>query len=354
MSSEFDSILILSFGGPEGPADVIPFLENVLRGRNVPRERLEEVAKHYQQFGGKSPINDQNRALIAALEAVLGQNGPKLPVYFGNRNWNPLLPDTLREMQADGCKNAVAFFTSIFSSYSGCRQYRENIEAAQKEIGEGAPKVSKVRMSYNHPAFIEVMQERVQEAKAQLPAEVADSAVLVFTAHSIPLSMAKNCAYESHFAESSGLVAAGFPGHRFVLAYQSRSGSPHSPWLEPDILGVIKDLHAEGVRAVITIPIGFVSDHMEVIYDLDVEAKTVAAELNLPFARAGAAGTHPKFISMIRDLILERTSHSSERPCVGTHGPCHDVCPANCCLPGEGRPPARPGAPSPGGRPASA
>jgi ferrochelatase len=335
MSQKYDSILIVSFGGPEGPADVMPFLENVLRGRNVPRARLEEVAEHYNHFDGKSPINDQNRALIKALEELLAQSGPKLPVYFGNRNWDPFLADTLSKMKDDGYKNAIAFFTSIFSSYSGCRQYRENIELAQEQVGEGAPKVQKVRMSYNHPAFIEVMRERVQQAKDCLPKSVTEQAVLVFSAHSIPLSMAKNCNYELHFAESSKLVAEGFPGMQHVLAYQSRSGSPHSPWLEPDISDVIKDLHSKGAKAIIVIPIGFISDHMEVMYDLDIEAKDLAAELNLPFARAKTAGTHPKFIAMIRDLIVEGTSESKDRPAIGSHGPCHDVCPLNCCLPGE-------------------
>lgn len=317
----------------------MPFLENVLRGRNVPRARLEEVAEHYHHFDGKSPINEQNRALIKGLETLLAEKGPGLPVYFGNRNWHPLLADTLRQMRNDGCKNALAFFTSVFSSYSGCRQYRENIAAAQQEIGEGAPQVSKVRMSYNHPAFIEVIKERINDAKNTLPKEVADQAVLVFSAHSLPLSMAKNCNYESHFIESSRLAAAGFPEHRNVLAYQSRSGSPHSPWLGPDISEVIKDLKAQGAKAVIVIPIGFVSDHMEVLYDLDIEAKSVAEGLGLAFARAGTAGTHPKFIAMIRDLIVERLSGNPNRPAVGSHGPCHDVCPENCCLPGEsGRP----------------
>lgn len=339
MNEKFDSILIVSFGGPEGPDDVIPFLENVLRGRNVPRARLEEVAEHYQHFGGKSPINEQNRALIKALEELLASKGPNLPIYFGNRNWDPLIPDTLRQMKADGRKNAVAFFTSIFSSYSGCRQYRENIMQAQEVVGEGAPQVSKVRMSYNHPAFIEVMQERVKEAKASLPQSVADEAVLVFTAHSIPLSMAKNCNYELHFAESSRLVAEAFPTQRYELSYQSRSGSPHSPWLEPDISDVITKIHSEGAKAVIVVPIGFVSDHMEVMFDLDVEAKDCAEELGLPFARAGTVGTHPKFINMIRDLILERVENLPDRPYLGSHGACHDVCPKNCCLQGaEGRP----------------
>lgn len=343
MPTKYDSILIVSFGGPEGPADVMPFLENVLRGRNVPKERMEAVAEHYQHFGGKSPINDQNRSLIKALEDLLSEKGPKLPIYFGNRNWHPLLVDTLKKIKNDGHKNCIAFFTSIFSSYSGCRQYRENIEQAQNLVGDGAPRVSKVRMSYNHPDFIEVMQDRVNEAKSKLPKEVADDAVLVFTAHSIPLSMAKNCNYEKHFAESSRLVAEAFPGHRYQLAYQSRSGSPHSPWLEPDIGDEIKKLHDQGAKSVIVVPIGFVSDHMEVIYDLDTEAKNLASELGLPFIRAGTAGTHPKFISMIRDLIIERVNQIPDRPALGDHGPCHDICPINCCLPGnEGRPAARP------------
>lgn len=345
MSQIYDSILIVSFGGPEGPDDVMPFLENVLRGRNVPKERMEEVAEHYQHFGGKSPINEQNRALIKSLEDLIAETGPKLPIYFGNRNWNPMLPESLRQMRDDGCKNAIAFFTSVFSSYSGCRQYRENIELAQQQVGEDAPRVQKVRMSYNHPAFIEVMQERVQQAKDTLPKEVADNAVLVFTAHSIPLSMAKNCNYELHFAESSRLVADGFPGHKHVLAYQSRSGSPHSPWLEPDIADVISEQHKNAEKAVVVIPIGFVSDHMEVMFDLDVEAKDLAAELGIPFARAQTAGTHPKFVAMIRDLILERVTDSKERPAVGTHGACHDVCPVNCCLsggPGRAGPTSKP------------
>ena len=342
MSPEIDSILLVSFGGPEGPEDVIPFLENVLRGRNVPRSRLEEVAEHYQHFGGKSPINDQNRALISALEKLLSEKGPKLPIYFGNRNWDPLLPDTLAKMREDGCKNALAFFTSVFSSYSGCRQYRENIIAAQEAVGEGAPQVSKVRMSYNHPAFIEVMQERVKEAKNSLSEKIADEAVLIFTAHSIPVSMAKNCNYENHFAESSRLVAEAFPAQRYILAYQSRSGSPHSPWLEPDIADIIRQVHSEGARAIIVIPIGFVSDHMEVMFDLDVEAKELALELGLSFARAGTAGTHPKFVAMIRDLILERIENSNNRPALGSHGPCHDICPKNCCLPGDRKPLTQP------------
>ena len=347
MPAPVDSILVLSFGGPDGPEDVIPFLENVLRGRNVPRERLLTVADHYQRFGGKSPINEQNRELIAALEKELAEKGPQLPIYFGNRNWHPLLPDTLQQMKEDGRKNALAFFTSIFSSYSGCRQYRENIEAAQKVVGDDAPKVSKVRMAYNHPAFIEVMRERVAEAKAALPAEVANDAVLIFTAHSIPLSMAQNCQYENQFREASRLVAEGFPNHAWQIAYQSRSGAPHVPWLEPDILSVLREVHANGAKAVINIPIGFISDHMEVIYDLDVEAKNLSEELQLPFARAKTAGTHPKFVAMIRDLIVERIEPQAGRPSIGEHGPCHDVCPVTCCLQGEsGRPPVGSGRPA--------
>ncbi len=338
MSDKFDSILVLSFGGPDKPEDVMPFLENVLRGRNVPKERMLEVAEHYYHFGGKSPINDQNLELIAALKELLAEEGPDLPIYFGNRNWHPFLPDTLKKMKDDGKKNALAFFTSIFSSYSGCRQYRENVLKAQEEIGEGAPQVTKVRMSYNHPLFIEAMQERVQTAKESLPAELADNAVIIFTAHSIPLSMAKGCAYEIQLRESSKLVAAAFPSNKYKIAYQSRSGAPHIPWLEPDVSDVIAETKKEGAKAVIVVPIGFVSDHMEVIYDLDNEAKETAEELGLAFARAKSAGTHPKFVRMIRDLILERYDNLAERPALGTQGACHDVCPKNCCMPGQSKP----------------
>ena len=324
----FDALLVVSFGGPEGPDEVLPFLENVLRGRNVPRERMLAVAEHYQHFGGVSPINAQNRALIAALEAEFATAGIKLPVYFGNRNWHPLLVDTLRQMKADGVRRALAFFTSVFSSYSGCRQYRENIAAAQAEVGEGAPQAEKLRMFYNHPGFIEPMIERTREALDQLPAEARAGAELLFTAHSIPQAMAQNCDYEKQFREASRLVAEGVGHANWRLVYQSRSGPPSQPWLEPDVVATIE----RATHAVVLVPIGFLSDHLEVLYDLDVEAKVKAAELGLLFVRAGTVGTHPRFVRMIRELIEERLSDNPQRLAIGQYAPSHDVCPADCCL----------------------
>ena len=326
----YDALLLVSFGGPEGPEDVLPFLENVLRGKNVPRERMLAVAEHYQHFGGVSPINGQNRELLAAIEEELRSRGISLPVYWGNRNWHPLLPDTLAQMQRDGVRRALGFFTSAFSSYSGCRQYRENIAAAQTAVGEGAPQVDKLRVFFNHPGFIEPMIERTQAAFAQIPAERREQAVLLFSAHSIPLSMAGNCQYEQQLREAARLIAQGVnhPEHRLV--YQSRSGPPSQPWLEPDVGDVLKELAAAGARDVVLVPVGFISDHMEVMYDLDHEAHDLAGELGIHFVRAGTVGTHPRFVRMICELVQERIG-GGERPALGTLGPSQDVCPVDCC-----------------------
>ena len=332
--TEFDAILVLSFGGPEGPDDVMPFLENVTRGRNVPRERLLEVAHHYEQFGGVSPINEQNRALIAAIEPELRAHGIELPVYFGNRNWQPFLTDTMRQMREDGVRRALAFLTSAFSSYSGCRQYRENLFDSQEEIGPDAPEVARLRMLYNHPGFIEANADRVREALAQLP----EGAHIAFTAHSIPLAMAKCCAYEAQLRETARLVAESVGVPSWEVVYQSRSGPPHVPWLEPDICDHLEALHGRGVEAVVISPIGFVSDHLEVLFDLDVEAREAADRLGLRMARAGTAGTHPAFVSAIREAIQERLSPGAPRRAVGRFGPSHDTCAPDCCLPGTGRP----------------
>jgi protoporphyrin/coproporphyrin ferrochelatase len=333
--ANYDAILIVSFGGPEGRDEVLPFLENVLRGRNVPRERMLAVAEHYYHFGGVSPINAQNRALVAALEAELAQHGPKLPVYFGNRNWHPLLADTLRQMRDEGVQRALAFFTSSFSSYSGCRQYRENIAAAQAEVGENAPRVEKLRAYFNHPGFIEPMIERTAAALEQIPADQRGATRLAFTAHSIPSAMAANCKYETQLADACQVVAAGVGLSNWKLVYQSRSGSPSQPWLEPDIGDHLKELAAGGVRDVVVVPIGFISDHMEVMFDLDFEAKQLAEELGVNMVRAGTVGTHPRCVSMIRELIVERMSDAAVRPALGTLGPSHDVCPVDCCLSGR-------------------
>jgi protoporphyrin/coproporphyrin ferrochelatase len=326
----YDALLIVSFGGPEGMEDVMPFLENVVRGRNVPRERLLGVAHHYEIFDGVSPINQQNRNLIAALAEELRANGPSLPIYWGNRNWHPLLADTLRAMQVDGIKNALAFVTSAYSSFSSCRQYRQNIADAQNDVGAGAPHVEKLRAFYNHPLFIEANVDRIRAAFSQL-----DDAVehLAFTAHSIPESMAAKCEYATQLEETARLIAETLGVEDWKVVYQSRSGSPSQPWLGPDICDHLKQLNSAGVKNVVVAPIGFVSDHMEVVYDLDVEAQQVARELDMKLVRAGTAGTHPSFVKMIRELILERVDNGPAR-FAGSRGVAHDVCPADCCLPG--------------------
>jgi ferrochelatase len=348
MSESYDALLVVSFGGPDGPDDVLPFLENVLRGRNVPRERMLEVAEHYYHFGGRSPINEQNRQLIAAIERDFTQNGPQLPVYWGNRNWHPLLPDTLRKMAADGVRGALAFVTSPYSSYSSCRQYREDVIRAQQQVGASAPQVDKLRAFFNHPGFIEPMIERTREALQQIPPQRRDHALLVFSAHSIPLPMSQASRYEEQLRESCGLVADGLddslsrweravreasrvrlPWH---LVYQSRSGSPGQPWLEPDIGDFIEQQHAHtALKDVVVVPIGFISDHMEVVYDLDTELAQRCQRLGINKVRAATVGTHPRFVQMIRELVVERMSDAPQRLSLGRLGPGHDVCPEDCC-----------------------
>ena len=331
MQSPHDAILLLSFGGPEGMDEVRPFLENVLRGKNVPAERLREAAAHYEHFGGVSPINAQNRELLQALRDELAAHGIVLPVYWGNRNWHPLLADTLREMAGDGIKSALAFVTSAYSSYSGCRQYREDVMRAREEVGEAAPEVHKLRVYYNHPAFIEANAAQVVAAFERLPSQARAGAALVFTAHSIPSSMASTTDYTAQLLDVAGLVAAAVSRPEWTLAYQSRSGPPQQPWLEPDIRDHLTTLLASGVRDVVVAPVGFVSDHMEVIYDLDTEAQDQAKALGLRLVRAATAGTHPAFVRMIRELVVERMTEGSARPTAGGRGPRPDVCPPDCC-----------------------
>jgi protoporphyrin/coproporphyrin ferrochelatase len=338
MNEPYDAILIVSFGGPEGMDEVMPFLENVLRGKNVPAARMRQVAHHYEMFGGVSPINAQNRRLIAALERELEANGPRLPVYWGNRNWHPLLADTLRRMMDDGIKNALAFFTSAYSSYSGCRQYREDIERAQGEVGARAPRVEKLRAFYNHPGFIEPLVEHVRHALSRIPEEARSRAQIAFTAHSIPLQMAASCDYQTQLLETCRLVAEGVRHDRWRLVFQSRSGPPTQPWLEPDICDYLVELKETGTRDVVIAPVGFVSDHMEVLYDLDTEARALSEKLGLNMIRAATVGAHPAFVKMICELILERMRPDSVRRSLGARGPSHDVCSIDCCLKGEGRP----------------
>jgi protoporphyrin/coproporphyrin ferrochelatase len=326
---KYDALLVVSFGGPEGMDDVIPFLENVLRGRNVPRERMLSVAHHYEMFGGVSPLNQQNRDLIAALKYELETHGPNLPIYWGNRNWHPLLPDTLRQMAANGVRNALAFVTSAYNSYSSCRQYLENIAAARAEVGTTAPQIEKLRAFYNHPLFIEANVEQIRHAQSQLKGEPSQ---LIFTAHSIPESMAASCDYAAQLNEAGSLIAEALHSDNWKVVYQSRSGPPSQPWLGPDISDYLRELHRAGIKNVLVAPIGFVSDHMEIVYDLDFEAQNLARELGMTMVRAATAGTHPLFIKMIRELIRERTDNEPPR-LAGTRGPAHVVCPADCCLP---------------------
>jgi ferrochelatase len=306
--SRFDALLVLSFGGPEKHEDVIPFLENVLRGRNVPRERMLEVAEHYYHFDGRSPINDQNRALIQALKDVV-----KIPVYWGNRNWHPMLADTVREMRDDGIRSAIAFVTSAFGSYSGCRQYAEDVDRARAAVGEGTPEIARIRPFSAHPAFIEAMTDRVRSAIAQLP-----EGRLIFTAHSVPLLMAQSSPYVEELNRACAAVASGVGRSDWKLVYQSRSGPPSQPWLEPDICDYLREIRADAVIA----PIGFLSDHMEVLYDLDTEARAVCEDLGLKMARARTVETHPAMIRMIAELIEQEPS----------------VCLATCCTAPAGRP----------------
>ena len=309
--NSFDALLVVSFGGPEKHEDVIPFLENVLRGKNVPRERMLEVAEHYYHFDGRSPINDQNKQLIAALEGECRSQGLAMPIYWGNRNWHPLLADTLKQMHADGVRRAAALVTSAFGSYSGCRQYREDIARAQQTAGVQDMVIEKLPNFCDRPEFIEAMADRVRAAMAELPhakRSVAKLAIpkrqLIFTAHSIPVSMAEASPYLRQLKEASARVAAACGISNWTLVYQSRSGPPTQPWLAPDICDYLREQHAAGVRSVIICPIGFISDHMEVLYDLDTEARALCDQLGMKMVRAGTAGAHPKLVSMICDMLL--------------------------------------------------
>ncbi|MFJ4680268.1 ferrochelatase [Kitasatospora sp. NPDC088783] len=353
----YDALLLLSFGGPEGPEDVVPFLENVTRGRGIPKERLAEVGKHYFLFGGVSPINEQNRDLLAALRKDFADHGLDLPVYWGNRNWAPYLVDALREIADDGHRRVLVLATSAYAGYSGCRQYRENLaDALARLAAEGRPEltVDKLRHFYNHPGFVEPMVDATLAALAELPEAVRDGARLAFTTHSIPTATAETSgapddpargtpggAYVAQHLDVARLVAAAVAGRTGVadrpwqLVYQSRSGAPHTPWLEPDICDHLAAEHADGAAAVVMVPIGFVSDHMEVKYDLDTEAVARAAELGLPVARAATVGADPRFAAAVRDLVLERAAVRRGEPvtrcALGALGPSHDVCATACC-----------------------
>ncbi|MCH7687734.1 MAG: ferrochelatase [Planctomycetes bacterium] len=333
MTQAYDAILIVGFGGPEKRDDVIPFLENVLRGKNVPRERMREVAEHYYQFDGISPINAHVRQLIESLRTELDSKDIPLPIYWGNRNWHPLLADTMQQMADEGIQHALAVVLSAYSSYSSCRQYLENIQTARDAVGKDAPQIDKIRVFYNHPDFIAVNADHLRLALDHFSQQQRKTVHIAYTAHSIPCSMAATCDYEKQLAETCRLVseALHIPEERWKLVYQSRSGRPSDPWLEPDICDHLTAIHEQGVTNLVILPIGFLSDHLEILYDLDHEARKVCETLGLNMVRAATPGTHPRFLAMLCKLIQERLTDSPSREAIGQCGPHHDICPADCC-----------------------
>lgn len=337
----YDALLIVSFGGPEGPEEVMPFLDNVLAGLPIGADAKQRIADRYDAFGGVSPINGHTREFIAALGRELDAHGPALPIYWGNRNWHPMLADTIAQMARDGVRRALAYVTSLFSSYSGCRKYREDLYAASREVAD-APAIDKLRMGFNHPGFIEAACERTAEALNQIPAGRRERTPVLFSAHSLPSSMARHAAYETQLEECCRLLGDALEHQRWHLVYQSNNASyGREAWLGPDVGDAIEDQQREGAEDVVVVPIGFVCDHMEVVLDLDIEARRRADRAGINMLRAATVGTHPAYIGMLRDLIVERISENPQRKAVGALGPSHDFCPVDCCL--SGRPgPAKP------------
>lgn len=350
----YDAVLLVSFGGPEQPDDVVPFLENVTRGRGIPRERLVEVGEHYFLFGGKSPINDQCRLLLAALRSELADRQLDIPTYWGNRNWDPYLGEAMRTIEADGHRRVLVLTTSAYPSYSSCRQYRENLHDAAEPT---ALQIDKIRHYADHPGFVAASVDATEAALDQL-GEHGPAARLIFVTHSIPTGMADTSGPEPRgpgggYVSWHLTVAAEVTrqvnerrgaDHGFDLAYCSRSGPPSQPWLEPDINDHLTELSGSGTEAVVLIPIGFISDHMEVIFDLDTEAKATAAELGLPFARAATAGVHPEFVTGLVDLLVERAAaargEDPARPVVDGGPVGWYQCQPDCCV--NAREPGRP------------
>ncbi len=343
----YDAFLLLSFGGPEGPGDVLPFLENITRGRGVPRERLAEVAGHYHARGGVSPIGAQCRDMLGAIGGAFAEAGLDLPLYWGNRNWHPFVEDTVRRLADDGAERVIAFATSAYSSHSACRQYLDDIERAVAAVGPRAPRIDKIRPYFNHPGFVEPFAASAEAALSTLPADVRGGARLVFTAHSVPAAMAAGSGsaaagtarpaaaggrYGAELAETASLISERVRGGslRHDLVYQSRSGPPGQPWLEPDVLDHLRALAKGGVPGVVVVPAGFVSDHMEVVHDLDAEAAEVAASLGLSFARAAAPGPSARFARMVLELVQERLT-GAEPLALGAMGAAPSPCPQDCC-----------------------
>jgi ferrochelatase len=356
----YDALLLVSFGGPESPAEVMPFLERVTAGRGIPRERLEAVSHHYLAFGGVSPINDQNRALVAALRAELERRGIDLPLAWGNRNSAPFLADALRELHAQGARRVLAVVTAAYASYSGCRQYREDLAAAVAEAGLADLELDKVRPYFDHPGFIEPFVDGVAAALARAACcDVPFGSIRILAStHSIPVAMAEASgppgaypagaggAYVAQHEAALEAIVAGVRARGLAtpparLVYQSRSGSPTVPWLEPDVNDALREAHADGAGTVIVCPIGFVSDHVEVAWDLDREAMDTAAELGLQLVRVPTPGTHPAFVGGLVDLVEERVRdvQAASRP-AGDAGPWPDRCPPGCCANPRGPRPA--------------
>jgi ferrochelatase len=349
--SAYDALLLVSFGGPEGVDDVVPFLQNVTRGRDIPEERLRGAGRHYFHFGGVSPINAQNRAFLDAVRDHFAETGLDLRIYWGNRNWTPYLADAIEQMRADGVRRALAFFTSAYSSYSGCRQYRENLADAARAVGEGAPQIDRIGAYFNHPGFVGPFVDATVEAVQKLADAERSDVRLVFTTHSVPVSMAENSGSvnANHTGQPLGAyvlqhrvvaelvsravgdaVGADLPWH---LVYQSRSGAPHIPWLEPDIDSHLRAIADSGATAAVVVPIGFVSDHMEVMWDLDTQARAAADEVGLAMVRVATPGTDPRTVAMVAELVRERldATPTADRLRVGSLPATADCCPSDCC-----------------------
>lgn len=300
-----DAVLLIGFGGPTRPEEIRPYLQNVVRGRRVPPERLKEVAHHYEQIGGRSPFNELTFRQAAALRQALVACGRPLPVYVGMRNWSPYLSEALARMRDDGVREAVGVVLAPHRCFASWEQYQQNVEEARRQVGAGAAAVRYLQPWHKAPGFLEAMAERIEEATGYARGTWPDAVPLIFTAHSVPAEMARTAPYEAQIRESAMGIAAIVGAARFQIAYQSRSGDPRQPWLEPDVNDLLRDLAQAGVREVVVVPVGFLCDHVEVLYDLDVEARQTAAEVGVRFHRAGTVGDHPRFIAMLAERIIE-------------------------------------------------
>ena len=325
----FDSLLLLSFGGPENSDDVMPFLRNVTAGRGVPDERLAVVAEQYELFGGKSPINELNQQLLCALDEELASRGHEMATFWGNRNWHPFVTDTIADLKSLGHTSTVCLVTSAFSSYSGCRQYHEDLDRARNEV-PGAPNIERVRVYWDHPDFLGTAAELLAESREA--AGLSSETPVLHSAHSLPLSMAANCDYQEQLNEAASIVneLAGMRGP-YEVVFQSRSGPPSVPWLTPDIDQRIHELAEQGTQELLVHPLGFVADHMEVLFDLDTQSAAAAKEAGVKMVRTPTVGTHPRFVSMLVDLVEEAAGLRADRPSLSKSGPRPDKCNSQCC-----------------------